>query len=240
LSASVLAAAIARAQSFLLEPPSEVAQPAHEALPAAAHADGVQTAVLGLSRGCGASTVAQGLVAALAASRGDEAQLIVAAPPGGRVSAAPPAGGRRWEVPYALNDPAETAEYGAMAARLAGGASPRGGAVVWDVGCDGAGRSAHVVRSVDVVVAVAAGDAEPALAGLVCQVLAERNERVMLVANRVRDPERWSRWANVCLPEARLGSLLLARGRRPGGPLWTALERLSDGVTRAAANRAPV
>ena len=109
----------------------------------------------------------------------------------------------------------------------------RAGAVVWDIGCEGAERSAQVLRTVDAVVAVAAGDAEPPLAGLVCQMLTERNERVMLVANRVRDPDRWSRWADVCLPEARLGSLLLARGRRPGGPLWTALERLSECVARA-------
>src|SRR5439155_13602687 len=95
-----------------------------------------------------------------------------------------------WELPPALRDAAEIADYGATLARLAAGGSEA--AVVWDVRADDVARAARVMEACDAVVCVADASAEPALCTLVCDILAERYGRVLLVANRVRDEESWS------------------------------------------------
>ena len=80
---------------------------------------------------------------------------------------------------------------------------------------------------VDVIVLVAPGDGEPALAAVAAGLLSTRLGPVVVVANRVRDRESWSDRAAVCLPDSRLAALLIARGRLPPGELGTALLTLA-------------
>jgi hypothetical protein len=80
---------------------------------------------------------------------------------------------------------------------------------------------------VDVTVLVAPGDGEPALASIAAGLLRARVGRVVVVANRVRDPDRWSPHAAVCIPDSRLAAMLVARGRLPPGDLGGALVALA-------------
>ena len=83
------------------------------------------------------------------------------------------------------------------------------------------------MEAADAVVCIADGDAEPALSTLVCEMLAERVGRVLLVANRVRDQETWAGRASVEVPDSRLAALLIVRGRRPGGAFALAVARIA-------------
>jgi hypothetical protein len=79
------------------------------------------------------------------------------------------------------------------------------------------------MQDCDAIVCVAAGSAEPALCTLVCDMLAERYGRVVLVANRVGDEDAWSRHAAVAVPESRLAAIVMARGRTPSGAVGAAM-----------------
>ena len=225
---SLLTAALARAQGFLLEPaerPPAVNAAAAPAVPLQlVTATPLQTAVTGLSRGAGASTVAAGLALALFAPGVRPAHLISLAPGDGapRRNLGPVV---RWELPPALRDADELADYGATLARLAGA---RGGAaVVWDVPADELRRAAGVVGGCDALVCVADGAAEPVLCGLVRDMLARRHGRVVLAANRVREPDPWAGHCAVAIAESRLGTVLIGRGRLPGGGVGEAFGRLA-------------
>jgi hypothetical protein len=220
---SLLAAALARAQGFLLEPPKEAA-PAPAVPLGLVGAEPVQVAVTGLSRGSGASTVAAGLALALFAPGARPAHLVSLAPAGDgpRGNLGPVV---RWELPPALENAEELADYGATLARLAGA---RGiAAVVWDIPSDELGRAAGVVEACGSLVCVAEASAEPVLCALVRDMLAERHGRVELIANRVREPEAWMGHCAVTVPESRLAAALIARGRAPGGAVGEALGRLA-------------
>jgi hypothetical protein len=78
-----------------------------------------------------------------------------------------------------------------------------------------------------VFVAVADARREPAIAALVGDVLRRRHDQVVLVANRVRDERAWREHGAACVPDSRLGALLLARGRRPPGPMGAAFDQLA-------------
>ena len=78
-----------------------------------------------------------------------------------------------------------------------------------------------------VVVAVADGRGEPVLAGIVAEILAAHNDRLVLVANRPEDPGEWSQKGALCVPASRLGAMLVARGRRPIGGMRGALRGLA-------------
>ena len=148
---SVLAGAAARrALAFLVEPPSDLARPRQD--PA------LVVSVVGISRACGASTVARGLALEMPLARVEEV------------------------------------------------ARPVHGAVV---------------------VAVADGRGEPVLAGIVAEILAAHNARLVLVANRPEDPGEWSQKGALCVPASRLGAMLVARGRRPMGGMRAALRGLA-------------
>src|SRR5919204_251569 len=99
-------------------------------------------------------------------------------------------------------------------------------ALVWDVGTGEVERAAEVITASDPVLLVADGSREPALAELVTDMLTERFGRVLLVANRVGNPERWERRAVTCLPGSRIGAALVARGRRSPGAFWAAVSEL--------------
>jgi hypothetical protein len=223
---SLLAAALSRAQAFLLEPAAAPKRPPVADLAAsAAHRD-VQVIVTGTSRGSGATTVAQALI--LPGSRASHLVLLDPAAAGARS----PAGVATWEVPPALDDPSEVAEYGGTLARLAQGGGCA--SVVWDVRADRVPRAARAIQACDVVVCVADGTAEPALCKLVGEMLAERyGRRVLLVANRVRDDEAWAGRCAVCVPDARLAAISVGRGRAPGGAVGAALSRLAGLVEDA-------
>jgi len=83
------------------------------------------------------------------------------------------------------------------------------------------------------LVAVADGRREAALAALVLEVLTKRHERVVLVANRVRDVSAWQAAGALCVPESRLGAWLLGRGRRPPGAMGAALVAIAVHVRQA-------
>jgi hypothetical protein len=224
---SLIAAVLARAQGFLLEPPPTVEAPAAAVpvlVPAVAR-NAVQVAVTGLSRGSGATTVAAGLAHALVVP-GERSGHLVSLRPG--ATRRGPPGVVVWELPPALRNSAEIADYGSTLARLAAGSDAA--AVVWDVGADDMALATHLLEGCDALVCVTDGSAEPALCTLVCDMLAERYGRVLLVPNRVRDEEAWSGRCAVAVPESRLAAALIVRGRAPGGALAAALARLAAAV----------
>jgi len=206
---SLLGGALERAGGFLLEPAPTTPEPPRPAVPEVGFPGPVSLAVMGLSPGCGARTLAAGLALALG-RRGEEPFLVSLGP-------ARPASGavRACEVPAALTGADEVACYGGTLLRLA--AETSAASSVWSVPAREAPRAAAVVADVDAVVAVAGRAAEPALSGMVCSLLAERCRRVLLIANAARQPDDWNRWAAACMPESRLGAAMLARGRFPSG-----------------------
>jgi hypothetical protein len=222
---SLIAAALARAQDFLLEPAVTTKAP----LPAPATVsletcEPVHVVVTGLSRGSGATTVAAGLAHALIVPGLRSGHLISIGDHASAASPRPP-GVVRWELPAALRDAREIADYGTTLARLAAGGGQA--AVVWDAQADDVHRATGVMEASDTILCVAEGSAEPSLCTLVCDMLGERYGRVLLVANRVADAASWAERCAVAIPDARLAALLLARGRRPGGTLGEALARVA-------------
>jgi hypothetical protein len=228
--ASLIAAALARAQEFLLEPADKAEPRAPVLAPVPVEtSEALQVVVTGLSRGSGATTVAAGLAHALVVPGLRSAHLISigdgAAPP------CPP-GVERWELPAALSDSREIADYAATLARLAAGGGQA--ALVWDARADRVDSAAGVMSASEAVVCVAEGSAEPSLCALVCDMLRERYGRVLLVANRAADPDAWRGCSAVALPDARLAALLLGRGRKPARPLAEPLARLAALVDGAS------
>jgi hypothetical protein len=114
-------------------------------------------------------------------------------------------------------------------------------------GAVAAGPGTAVVRDVDpgeigslrqhgpgrVLVAVADARHEPQLAALVMEALAKRNERVVLIANRVRDLGAWQKQTALCVPESRLGALLVGRGRRAPGRIGASFDAIAAHVQEA-------
>jgi hypothetical protein len=88
-------------------------------------------------------------------------------------------------------------------------------------------------RRHDVTVLVAPGGGEPALATIAAELLEARGGRVVVAANRVRDPRPWEGHAAICLPDSRLAALLAGRGHLPPGELGSALARLAALVADA-------
>jgi hypothetical protein len=220
----LLSAALARAQSFLLEPAERRPEGAAAPVWAALHPGHLEIAVVGARPRCGTSTVARGLAAMLAVPAARPAHLIsvTTAPRSREHAPGPLGGGSLWEVPLALGDEGEVAEYGGTVARLAG----RPAALVWDVPADQACRAEAAARAAHATVLVVPGQGEPALGELLAEMLADRHGRVLVVANRAQ-PDRWSGRAAACLPESRIGALLALRFRRPQGPFGSALSDLA-------------
>ena len=213
----------------MLEPAPTVESLAAPATASAAARDTVQVAVTGLSRGSGTSTVAAGLAHALVVPGERSGHLVSLRPDASR--RAPP-GVVAWDLPPALRSSAEIADYGATLARVAAGGDVA--ALVWDVPADDVALATHLIEASDALVCVAEGSAEPALCSLVCDMLAERYGRVLLVPNRVRDDETWAAHGAVAVPESRFAAALIARGRAPGGALGDAFARLAAVVENEA------
>jgi hypothetical protein len=85
-----------------------------------------------------------------------------------------------------------------------------------------------------VLVVVAGRTGLPVLAQLVTERLGRRHLSLVLVANRPEDPQEWEQVGAVCVPQSRLGVLLLSRGRRALGPFGAALRQIADDVQGAA------
>jgi len=85
--------------------------------------------------------------------------------------------------------------------------------------------------SPDLIVLVVLPDVEPALVSLVVAIVSGRIGRVVVVANRVHDSERWSGRAALCLPDSRIAAALAARGRMSPGSLGAAFARLAEVVS---------
>jgi hypothetical protein len=221
---SLIAAALSRAQTFLLDPPTAREQRQAPEVAAVAAIPDVQVVVTGTSRRSGATTVARALAQALALPGSRSSHLVALRPDPGGVR--PPKGVATWEVPPALEDPSEIAEYGGTLARLARGSGRA--AVVWDVPADDVSRAAGAIQACEVVVCVADGEAEPALCALVSDMLGERYGRpVLLVANRVRDDDAWAGRCAVAMPDSRVAAMVISRGRAPGAAFGAAIERLT-------------
>ena len=122
------------------------------------------------------------------------------------------------------------------------GLRPRSGASLVASGLARALSSAGLVRALvaevtpaelvphraDLTVLVVPGDVEPALVSVVTRILGARIGRVVVVANRVHERERWAGRAAVCVPESRVGAALAERGLMPPGALGAALARLAE------------
>lgn len=229
-SRGLLAAALARAESWLLEP----APPLEAAKPTAAASRPV-VVVAGVARGCGASTVARALAAELALR--DPCRAAVVAGP--RAHAALPFG-----TPAAARLARAVAERAGVEARPSGrlcvadSANPallehavRGLApLVFDAEPGGgAGAAASLAAR---TVAVATPAVEPALAALVAASLARVGPEPLIALNRApgeaAPAPAWDGRADALLPESRAGARMALAGRGAGGALGAAIAELAD------------
>jgi hypothetical protein len=95
------------------------------------------------------------------------------------------------------------------------------------------------IPAADVLVVVAGSDALPVLAQLVVDRLRQRHPSALLVVNRPGDPQEWERAGALCVPQSRLGVMLLARGRRAVGPFGAALRDVAATLKQPAVQRTP-
>ena len=226
---SVLAAVLARAEAWLLEPAEP---PEHEGPSTAAPPPRAVVAVFGLGRGCGATVVSRALAAELAV-RDPEGVAVVscAARPAGLPLARPAA--RRLastltDVPGATTRAAGRLclVEGAAAVDLADTAQ-HFAPLVLDAGSAAVGGVAAAVA--DQLILVATPRLEPALATAASACLSRVGRApVSCVLNRAREDERWRTRASVLVPESRLGAQLALGGREPRGLLGAAIVELAD------------
>jgi hypothetical protein len=214
-----------RLEDWLLEPlPETEAEPAPAGI--RAEVPRVVVAVAGIAPGCGASTVARALAARLALADPDGAALVLAAAdePLPLAIATRPAAALRSR----LRAPGVGASAGGRVCTLRSAeplalvplARSHAPAII-DV------REARAAAAIaDLVVVVAPGDSEPALARAFADSLEGRP--AMILANRPREPERWSGRAAALLPDSRLGARIAAAGWPPGGSLGRAIAHIAD------------
>jgi hypothetical protein len=91
-------------------------------------------------------------------------------------------------------------------------------------------REAIEARRADVTVLVVPEEVEPALVAAVGRTLSARLGNLVVVANGVRDRDRWAGRAAVCIPHSRLGAFLAQRGWAAPGAFGVALSRLAETV----------
>ena len=221
-----LAAAVARAEGWLLEPADDgldEAEPIVRARPV--------IAVFGLGEGCGATTVARALGAELAARD-----------PGGACAVSCPS--RSGALPLGS----------AAAARLARtftaiqGAWAQASGRLCMVDCGDTGRLVDAARYLaplvldagfmavggapaavaDHVVLVASPRVEPALATVARASLARVGPDPVVVLNRAARPGPFEGAADLLLPDSRMGAQLAHSGREPRGELGRAIDALAD------------
>ncbi len=222
----LLATALTRAEAWLLHPVEEAVEmfePVVRARPV--------VAVFGLGQGCGATTVARGLGAQLAARD-----------PGGACAVSSPS--RSGGLPLGS----------AAAARLAltfaaiDGAWAQASGRLCLVDCGDTGRLAEVARYLaplvldagriaiggapaaiaDHVVLVASLPVAPSLAAVARASLAGVGPEPLVVLNRASHAGPFGGTTDLLLPDSRLGAQLAGAGRQARGELGRAIEELAD------------
>lgn len=223
---SASGAALARAEAFLLEPQAGLT-PAPEPTTTVRHP---VVAVCGLAPGCGTTTVARGLAAALAER--DSVGAAVCASHESPAGIAPGSGHAR-KLATALRV-------------LALDVRPRGRVCL--TAQEGGRDLAHALHHLaPLVLAVSAGAAaqpavgvadhavlvgssgvEPALAGVAREALTRAGTPALVVLNRGSGAGgRWEAHAQAVLPDSRSGARIALAGRMPQGALGRALAELA-------------
>ena len=241
----VLAAALARAHAFLLEPPTD-----RPAAPAFQPGRPPVVVVRGLARGCGASAVARALTAVLARDDPAGAAVLVGGPSGfGPRLASPPALRLARMLAASGCDAVRASGRVCLVADLHPGAAEslaHACPLVIDVGH--ASPPAEGLGHADVAVLVASPVVEPALVAAVEASLTAAGHRVEVVANRVdpadagrerrEDPaaRRALRFAGapLAIAESRLAAQLALACREPRGPFAVPIAELAERCRSAA------
>ncbi|HEY1356905.1 MAG TPA: hypothetical protein VGF21_01240 [Thermoleophilaceae bacterium] len=223
----LLATALARVEEFLLEP----AEPVLDEPSPRPGLERPVVAVFGLARRCGATTVARGLAAELAARDGGAAAVSSPVSAAG-IPLASPAAARlaksMADVPHARTravgrlclvdgpSPAELADAARLQAPL-----------VLDAGSEQVGGAAAAVA--DHVVLVGTPAVEPALSEVVSASLARVGPVPIVALNRAAvEGDGWAGRAALELPDSRMGAQLALGGREPRGGLGRAVAELAD------------
>jgi hypothetical protein len=231
----VLAAALARAEAWLLEPPAPYAP-----LPPVEPPARPVVAVRGLARGCGASTVARALAATLARDDPAGAAVLVGGPAGA---------GPRIAAPAALRLARSLTDGGCEGVRASGRVclvsdgelvptvpDARACPVVFDVAhasppAEGLGRA-------DLAVLVASPAVEHALTVAVETSLGAAGHRVEVVVNRVDPgeppPTAGTLGRPLAIGESRLAAQLALACREARGPFAGPIAELADRCRAAA------
>lgn len=226
-----VAALLARAEAWLLEP----VDVADLKSIVGEHARPV-VAVVGLARGCGTTTIARALGAALALRDPGGACAVSCASSGAGLHLATPSAAR---LARALTPRTSGGVRAAgrlclaasddhtMLARAVSHLAP----LVLDLG---AGSPPAGPASVaDHVVLVASPESEPALAAVVGGSLARSSLAPLTVVNRARQDGPWSDRGALLVPASRVGAQLALSGREPRGGFGAAVEALADRVCGA-------
>lgn len=229
----IVAAALARAEAWLLEPPRPgVARPAPPA------PSRPVVVVRGLARGCGSSTIARALAASLA--RGDPAGAAV-------VVGGPSGSGPRIAAPAAVRMARALSEAGCDSARASGrvclvsdshplavSVERADAPVVVDVAH--ASPPAQGLGYADLVVLVGSPAVERSLAGAVEASLACAGHLVEVVVNRVEaeDLPQSAFAGRLLIGESRLAAQLALACREARGPFATPIAELAERCRAAA------
>jgi hypothetical protein len=228
---TLLAAALARAEAWLLEPAPERAVTRPVELPPRP-----VVAVVGLGPRCGATTLARALGARLAGRDPGRAAIVAGAgeapgfAPAGRAAAKLAARFRSGGVPAR---PAGRLcllaawDYAALSSS-ARGLAP----LVLDVRRNGSAGVAASVADLTLIVAPASG--EPALAELATRALGRAGREPLTVVARGADRSRWEGRASIRLPDSRTGARLASAGWEPRGALGAAVASIGALCEEAA------
>ena len=228
------AAVAARAEAWLLEPAAPRARHAERSLPPRP-----VVAVVGLGRGCGATTLARALGVELARRDPGGAAAVVgtrpAAGPGAVLATAP---ARRLARGLTALGCDEARAVGRLAlvgpddAALTGVAGERPAPVVLDVSHGAAPE--RPLALADRAVLVASPDVEPALAAVAAKALARDGIAPLVVVNRRLDGAGAP--AGLVVGEGRLGARLALAGRDAVGALGSVAAALADACAEAVAH----
>lgn len=176
-------------------------------------------AVVGLTRGCGASTVARALAALLARRDHSGAAIVVGSvEPSGSALAVPAASRLAKRVDGAARGRLciTGAEPSADLARLA--------PLVLDVA-----HGSLPSLPVGLTILVVPGGAEPALAELAAKAL----DKPLTVVTRADDLDRWEARAFAHVPDSRSAAWLAAAGWGPRGAFGAAITKIADACEEA-------
>jgi hypothetical protein len=231
----LLAAALVRAEAWLLEPEeSAVADVERVVGPRPV------VAVFGLGQGCGATTVSRALGAELASRDPGGACAVSASTRSAALPLGSPAAARLARTFGAL-DSAWAQANGRLClvdcgdlARLADAArylAP----LVLDGGHTAVGGAPAALA--DHVVLVASPRVEPALASVAGASLARVGPAPLLVLNRASGLGPFEGIAELLLPDSRMGAQLAHAGREPRGELGRAIAELADHCANLEADR---